>query len=71
MTCFIKISEFIKRAYGSKEKGATPPTPQTIRRHCDLGWLPAEYRGGLWYIDWEAYQNQTGDNLVDAVLRNK
>ena len=67
MTCLIKVSEFIKRVYG--EHGSTPPTPQTITRSCRRGELPASQKGKLWYIDWGIYQKQTGDNLVDKVLR--
>ena len=66
MTCLIKVSEFIKRVYG--EKGSTPPTPQTITRQCRIGELPAEQKGKLWYIKWDIYQKQTGNNLVDRVL---
>ena len=66
MTCLIKVSEFIKRVYG--EHGSTPPTPQTITRSCRRGELPASQKGKLWYIDWDLYQKQTGDDLVDKVL---
>lgn len=67
MTCLIKVSEFIKRVYG--EHDSTPPTPQTITRMCRLGELPAIQQKKLWFIDWEVYQKQTGDDLVDMVLR--
>ncbi|WP_407410050.1 hypothetical protein [Acinetobacter sp.] len=66
MTCLIKVSEFIKRVYG---EDGTPPARQTITRWCIDGQLPAHKRGKLWFIDWNAYQKQTGDNLVDRVLR--
>lgn len=66
MTCLIKVSEFIRRVYG--EEDSTPPTPQTITRSCRLGELPATQKGKLWYIDWDIYKNQTGDDLVDRVL---
>ena len=49
MTCLIKVSEFIKRVYG---EDGTPPTRQTIVRQCQLGRLPAEQKGKLWYINW-------------------
>lgn len=68
MACLIKVSEFIKRVYGNNVD-ATPPTPQTITRYCRNGELPAEQKGKLWYIKWDVYQQQTGDNLVDSVLR--
>ncbi|CAM4295747.1 hypothetical protein [Acinetobacter pragensis] len=64
--CLIKVSEFIKRVYGEHE--ATPPTRQTIVRQCRLGLIPAEQKGKLWYIKWNIYQKQTGDDLVDKVL---
>jgi len=68
MACLIKVSEFIKRVYG--EKYTTPPTPQTITRSCRRGELPAEQKGKLWYIDWDIYQKQTGDDLIDRVLNS-
>ena len=75
MSCLIRVSEFIKRVYGSQKDGATPPTPQTITRLCRLGELPAELHGekgkrGTWYINWEAYQKRTGNDLVDRVLES-
>jgi hypothetical protein len=66
MACLIKVSEFIKRVYG--DQGSTPPARQTIVRQCRLGLLPAEQKGKLWYIQWNIYQKQTGDDLVDKVL---
>ncbi|WHP06878.1 hypothetical protein QLH32_05250 [Acinetobacter corruptisaponis] len=75
MSCLINVSEFIKRVYGSKEAGATPPASQTITRKCRNGKLPAELHGaedgkrGTWYINWDIYQKQTGNDLVDKVLR--
>lgn len=71
MACKIKISEYIRRKYGTKKDGATPPTPQTIRRRCMNGELPAVLDGGLWMIDWDACQKMTGDDLVDNVLMGK
>lgn len=68
MTCLIKVSEFIKRVYGGED--ATPPTPQTITRSCRRGELPATQKGKLWYIDWDIYQKQTGDDLIDRVLNS-
>ena len=65
MTCKIKVAEFLRRVYGAN---GTPPTAQTIRRHCQMGLIPADQIGGLWFIDWTAYQAQTGDNLVDNVM---
>lgn len=75
MSCLIRVSEFIKRVYGDASEGATPPTPQTITRKCRIGKLPAELHGaedgkrGTWYINWEAYEKQTGDELVNKVLQ--
>jgi len=65
MTCLVKVSEFIKRVYGDQ---GSPPARQTIVRQCKLGKLPAEQKGNLWYIKWDIYQKQTGDDLVDKVL---
>lgn len=73
MSCLIRVSEFIKRVYGDAQEGATPPTPQTITRQCRLGAIPAEQIGSgkrkNWYINWDIYQKQTGNDLVDKVLR--
>ena len=44
------------------------PARQTIVRQCKLGQLPAEQKGNLWYIKWDIYQKQTGNDLVDKVL---
>ena len=68
MKCLIKVSEFIKRVYG--KENSTPPTPQTITRWCRMGLIPAEQIGKLWYIKWDIYQKQTGNNLVDRVLNS-
>ncbi|AYA04598.1 hypothetical protein BEN74_18615 [Acinetobacter sp. WCHAc010034] len=65
MTCLVKVSEFIKRVYGDQ---GSQPARQTIVRQCKLGKLPAEQKGNLWYIKWDIYQKQTGDDLVDKVL---
>ena len=54
--------------YGQND--STPPTPQTITRSCRRGELPAEQKGKLWYIDWDIYQKQTGDDLIDRVLNS-
>ena len=65
MACLIKISEYIRRVYGDH---GSHPARQTIVRQCKLGKLPAEQKGNLWYIKWDIYQKQTGDDLVDKVL---
>ena len=65
--CLVKVSEFIKRVYG---EDGTPPARQTIVRQCQLGRLPAEQKGKLWYINWNVYQKQSGNDLVDKVLGN-
>lgn len=70
MACLIKVSEFIKRVYGEVDADATPPTPQTITRSCRRGELPAEQKGKLWYINWDLYQKQTGDDLIDRVINS-
>lgn len=71
MPCLIKVSEFITRVYGTED--STPPTPQTITRKCRNGELPAELHGEgkrkTWYIDWKRYQQRTGNDLVDKVIR--
>ncbi len=66
MSELIKISEFQRRVWG--EKG-TPLTRQTIRNQLQHDVLPGEQIGRLWYVDWEAYQRMTGNELADRVLR--
>ncbi|MDM1757160.1 MULTISPECIES: DNA-binding protein [Acinetobacter] len=68
MACLVKVSKFLELVYGNDEN-ATPPSPQTITRACRRGELPAQQKGKLWYIDWDIYQKQIGDDLVDQVLR--
>lgn len=67
-----KVSEFIRRVYGTEGATPTPPPPQTITHQCRLGEIPAELKGAgkrkTWYIDWEIYQKKTGDHLVDRIL---
>lgn len=63
--CLLKISEFTKKAYGAD---GSAPTRQTVASWCMSGQLPSEKIGKLWYIDWNAYQHQTGDDLVNKVL---
>ena len=62
--CLLKISDFIDREYGDGSR----PARQTIINWCMSGQLPAEKKGKLWFIDWYAYQRQTGDDLVSKVL---
>jgi len=62
----INIGEFQRRVWG---ENGTPLTAQAIRNQLKRGDLPGQQVGKLWFVDWTAYQNQTGDRLVDAVLR--
>ncbi len=62
----IKISEFQKRVWG---ENGTPLTPQAIRDQLVRDVLPGKQIGRLWFIDWQAYQRQTGNALADSVLR--
>lgn len=64
-TELIKIKAFQTRVFG--EEG-TPPCSQTIRRHLMSGAIPGKLVGGLWFVDWIAYQRMTGNDLVDSVL---
>ena len=62
----INIAEFQRRVWG---ENGTPLTAQAIRNQLKRGDLPGQQVGKLWFVDWTAYQRQTGDELVDAVLR--
>lgn len=62
----INITEFQRRVWG---KNGTPLTAQAIRNQLKRGDLAGQQVGKLWFVDWTAYQRQTGDHLVDAVLR--
>lgn len=62
----IKISEFQRRVWG---ENGTPLTAQAIRNQIRDDILPGRQMGKLWYVDWTAYSRQTGNHLVDAVLR--
>ena len=55
-----------------KERFLPPrPTLRTCRNWCVNGDVPAVRRGGLWFIDIEQEENQTGNDLVDSVLSGK
>ncbi|MCY1294949.1 hypothetical protein D3C85_1764030 [compost metagenome] len=62
----IKISEFQKRKWGV---GGTPLCSQAIRNQLRDRKIPGEQIGKIWYVDWAAYQRQTGNPLVDMVLK--
>ena len=62
----INIAEFQRRVWG---ENGPPLTAQAIRNQLKRGDLPGQQVGKLWFVDWTAYQRQTGDELVDAVLR--
>ncbi|MDU8358030.1 hypothetical protein [Pseudomonas syringae group sp. J309-1] len=62
----VKISEFQRRVWG---ENGTPLCSQAIRNQIKNDDLPGERVGKLWFIDWTSYQNATGNDLVDSVLR--
>lgn len=52
------------------ERFTTPPSTQTVRRWAQNGDIPgAKKIGGSWYVDIDAEQLSTGNDLVDHVLR--
>jgi hypothetical protein len=64
MSKLISIQGYIKQNFDPD--GA--PSPITVRRWCKNGHLPAEKRGGSWYIH-QKDEIQTADNpLVNMVL---
>lgn len=63
----IKIREFQRRVWG---ENGTPLCSQAIRNQIRNDVIPGERVGKLWFIDWTAYSQQTGNDLVDAVLRS-
>lgn len=62
----INIGEFQRRVWG---ENGTPLTAQAIRNQLKRGDLPGQQVGKLWFVNWTDYQRQTGNHLVDAVLR--
>lgn len=62
----IKISEFQRRRWG---ENGTPMCAQAIRKQIKDGKIPGERIGKLWYVDWTAYKNANGNDLVAMVLR--
>ena len=62
----IKISEFQKRKWGVN---GTPLCSQAIRNQLRDRKIPGEQIGKIWYVDWAAYTRQTGNPLVDMVLK--
>ncbi|WP_028627711.1 hypothetical protein [Metapseudomonas resinovorans] len=62
----IKISEFQRRKWG---ENGTPLCSQAIRNQLRDRKLPGERVGKIWYVDWAAYTRQTGNPLVDMVLK--
>ncbi|MFC0268535.1 hypothetical protein [Kushneria aurantia] len=44
------------------------PSDSLLRKLCRNGDLPAKKIGASWYVDIDAEQNQTGNDLADQVL---
>ncbi|MBU2707687.1 DNA-binding protein [Zooshikella marina] len=61
----ISIAEWQKQRFEGKA-----PTSTCIARWCREGFIPAKKIGGLWFIDAEAEAIQSGNELVDSVLKS-
>lgn len=46
-----------------------PPTHRTLLEWCRNGDIPAKKIGGLWYVEAAREAQETGDPLVDDVLK--
>lgn len=62
----ITVEEFRKRYFVS---GSEPDT-RTIRAWIDKGELIGRVVGKLYYVDLDRWETNTGNPLVDKVLRN-
>lgn len=65
MMRLMKLSEYRETRF---PKGSRP-SPITLRRWCQNGDIPYVRRGNLYYVDLDAEEKQTGNALVDQVLR--
>ncbi|SEG21998.1 excisionase [Marinobacterium lutimaris] len=52
-----------------KERFTTPPAAATARRWAENGDIPAKLICGKWYVKVEQELLETGDDLVDQVLK--
>lgn len=52
-----------------KERYVDPPDRRTIISRIERGIIPGRKEDGRWYVEVDEHRNQTGDELVDQVLR--
>lgn len=48
--------------------GDGAPFRPTLKRWAASGQIPARMIGGRWFVDLDAWEASTGDDLADAVL---
>ena len=65
MKKLILISEWQKKRFEGEA-----PSSTCIARWCREGLIPAKKIGGLWFIDVDAEEIQSGNELVDSVLKS-
>ena len=63
----MKLVPLIKWA---KEIFEVVPHTRTLQKWCANGDLPARKIGGVWYIDKDAFENSTGNDLADQILNS-
>lgn len=59
------VSEWIETRFTKKK-----PSPQVVTKWCRTGELPAKQIGRLWFIKVQEELLETGDPLVDNVLKS-
>lgn len=57
--------EWIDRRFGSAKQR---PAPSSVRRWIEDGELPGKKIGGRYFVDIDAEQGNTGNELADRVL---
>jgi len=60
----VSIKEYRERFYSPDSR----PCQKTIYRWIKAGELPAQLRGGKFYIDTDNIRKQTGNSLADRIL---
>lgn len=64
---FMRIDKYLQFRYTDDSR----PSKRTIIQHIRDGLLPGRKQGKFYYIDIEAEEHLTGNDLVDRVLCNE
>lgn len=67
----MKMPKLMLLSDWSKARFLKPPARKTMLGWCENGHVPAKKIGGQWYIEAERELTETGDPLVDEILRSK